>query len=137
MNLNKAYLVLGLIAVLLFFGAVALLWVNHSPAETNLIVPSLGGGFSSSEVQEVELKALSTGSYDKQTLTVKAGIPVKLTFSAEKNAGCGRQLVIPDFGVNLVVNAGEFKTVEFTPVKTGEYAYRCGMNMFRGVLRVV
>ncbi|MFH1443048.1 MAG: cupredoxin domain-containing protein [Candidatus Micrarchaeota archaeon] len=85
------------------------------------------------EVQIVEIRALGTGFYDKQEVRVKAGVPVRLRFSAELSSGCGRQLVMPDFGVNLISRSGETVEAEFTPQK-GQYPYRCGMNMFRGVL---
>ncbi|MFH0971413.1 MAG: cupredoxin domain-containing protein [Candidatus Micrarchaeota archaeon] len=97
---------------------------------------SLGSGEVSrapESVQVIEIKALSTGEYDKQVVRVKAGIPVKLKFSAEPAAGCGRQLVMPDFGISLVSRSGETVEAQFTPQK-GQYTYRCGMNMFRGVL---
>ncbi len=96
--------------------------------------PGTGGG--DAQPQEVYVKALSTGRYDKAEVQVKAGVPVRFHFSADANAGCGRQLVIPDFGVRLVSQGGEEQVATFTPTKPGRYAYRCGMNMFRGVMVV-
>ncbi len=86
--------------------------------------------------QQVYLRALSTGYYDKQKLTVQAGRPVEFHFSAEPNAGCGRYITLPDFGVQLISN-GDEKVATFTPTKPGNYPYRCSMNMFRGTLEVV
>lgn len=86
--------------------------------------------------QLVSVRALSTGFYDRQELTVQAGKPVEFHFSADLDSGCGRQLVIPDFGVQLISN-GDEKVAVFTPEKPGSYPYRCGMNMFRGVLKVL
>ena len=84
-------------------------------------------------VQVVSIKALDTGAYDKPIVHVKAGQPVKFEFSAQGDAGCGRQLIIPQFGVSLVSLTGETKTATFTPPK-GVYAFHCSMNMFRGTL---
>ncbi|MFH1200613.1 MAG: cupredoxin domain-containing protein [Candidatus Micrarchaeota archaeon] len=83
--------------------------------------------------QIVSIRALDTGAYDKQEVHVKAGIPVKFEFSADAGAGCGKLLVIPGFNVRLVSGGGETQSAQFTPQK-GVYAYRCGMNMFRGKL---
>ncbi|MFH1107053.1 MAG: cupredoxin domain-containing protein [Candidatus Micrarchaeota archaeon] len=83
--------------------------------------------------QVVEVKALSTGFYDKQEVRVKAGEPVLFRFSAEGNAGCGKLLEIPDYNVRLISRNGETAEATFVPQK-GWHAYRCGMNMFRGVL---
>ena len=93
------------------------------------------GGPNNGEQQIVLGRALGTGGYDKPEVRVKAGVPVKFQFSAEQNSGCGRQLVISEFGVNLVSRNGETAEATFTPQK-GVYAYRCGMNMFRGKLYV-
>jgi heme/copper-type cytochrome/quinol oxidase subunit 2 len=86
--------------------------------------------------QAVSVRALSTGYYDKQEVTVKAGVPVKFEFSADPGAGCGRALYIPDFDVQLRSLSGETVSATFTPTVPGDYPYRCGMNMFRGVLHV-
>ena len=94
----------------------------------------LSSGVSSVDAQKVSVRALNTGLYDKTEVTIKAGQPVEFTFSADKDSGCGRQLLIPKFGVNLVSQNGEPHTVTFTPKEPGVYEYHCGMNMFRGKL---
>ncbi len=80
-------------------------------------------------VQDVYL-TLSGGRYDKDQITVKKGIPVRLHFTAI-NAGCGSQLVL--YGLNVrVVSRNQEATVEFTPQQEGTYEYNCGMRMFKG-----
>ncbi len=96
------------------------------------VIPSGNG-----EVQEVYVKALSTGVYDKQQITVKKGIPVRFHFSAEQGAGCGKVLVIRKFNVQLLSRNGEESFAEFTPTETGSFEYSCSMRMFRGTLNVV
>src|SRR3989344_213191 len=81
------------------------------------------------ETQVIDIRALGTGVYDKPKVTVKAGVPVKVRFSADQNSGCGRQMAIPDYGISLISRNGETQEATFTPQK-GEHAYRCGMNMF-------
>ena len=81
------------------------------------------------QTQDVYL-TLSGGSYDKDQITVKKGVPVRLHFTAI-NAGCGSQLVIYGLGVS-VVSRNKEATVEFTPQQEGTYEYNCGMRMFRG-----
>lgn len=87
--------------------------------------------------QDVYVKALSSGVYDNPAVTVRLGSKVRFHFSAESGAGCGRQLVIPDFGIQLISKNGEEVIGEFTPTKTGTYPFRCGMNMFRGTIKVI
>ena len=137
-NFKNIAIVIVVFAIV-FTGIILLGKLMYSP------IPSitLNSGFDSDQlkvgqsivvngVQEVSLTALSSGFYDKDVIELTSGVPVKLTFTADRAAGCGRQFVIPDFGIDIVVPAGGSEVVEFTPTKPGEYVYRCGMNMFRG-----
>src|SRR3989344_7304183 len=72
---------------------------------------------SSGNAQKVSVRALNTGFYDKLEVRVKAGTPVEFSFSADPDSGCGRQLLIPEFGVEFVSKNGETKTATFTPQK--------------------
>lgn len=89
------------------------------------------------EVQEIYLKALPTGTYDKASITVKKGVPVRLYFTAEAGAGCGSSLLMEDFNVRLVSRNGQTQMAEFTPTKAGTFYYHCSMWMFKGQLVVV
>ena len=81
-------------------------------------------------VQDVYIKALSDGTYDKSELTVKKGVPVRLHFTADPNAGCGRQLVIYGMNVSAISRSGEEDVVDFTPQQAGTFEYSCGMRMW-------
>ncbi len=95
--------------------------------------PAAGSGQpSAAGVQDVYIKALGTGGYDNPQVTVKKGIPVRLHFSAQANAGCGRAFYLDGFNVKLISYSGEEQVAEFTPQQEGTFAYHCGMNMFRG-----
>ena len=87
-------------------------------------------------VQDVYVRALGTGTYDKEQVTVKKGIPVRFHFTAENGAGCGRVLVMPAFNVKLISSNGQEAVAEFTPTEAGTYEYSCTMRMFRGTLVV-
>lgn len=85
-------------------------------------------------VQEVDLQATIQG-YNYNEIQVKAGIPVKLLFTAQQNIGCGSVLLMRDFNVRLQSN-GETESAEFTPSTKGIFAFNCPMNMYRGRLIV-
>lgn len=87
-------------------------------------------------VQKVSLRATSAGTYSPAMIAVKKNIPVEISFTADPRSGCGQQLVMKDFGVNVIVNAGETEIISFTPKNTGSFEYACGMRMFRGQLIV-
>ena len=130
--MNK--IVLGLVAVLAIgigLAVASFASVGDAPQASSLAVAQVDGN-----VQEVYIRALDTGLYDKQEVVVKKGVQVRLHFSADVNSGCGKQFFVPDFGVRLLSVRGEEKTAVFTPARAGVFAYRCGMNMFRGKMVV-
>ncbi len=147
-NQKHLFIIVGLL-VLAFVGFMALdsgkrSGAGHPIDETIPVTTggsgSNGGGGSTGgsdsnggAAQTVTLHASAYG-YDQDTLTVKAGQPVNFRFSADPGAGCGRQVIIDNFGVNLVSRNGETVSATFTPKTAGEYSFHCGMNMFRGKL---
>lgn len=80
--------------------------------------------------QDIYLRALDTGVYDNMAITVKKGTPVRLHFTADPDAGCGRELVIYGLNVQAVSQNGEEDVVDFTPQDAGTYEYSCGMHMW-------
>ena len=124
-----------LAAALLIFGGMLMAWncAKEKPAQGG----STAGTALTGNVQEIYLKALGSGTYDKQTLTVRKGLPVRLHFSAEPTAGCGKALLIKKFGVQLVSKNGEEQVATFTPQETGTFEYSCSMRMFVGKMTVV
>ncbi len=87
--------------------------------------------------QDVYVKALADGTYDKSEIRVKAGVPVRLHFSTEPQVGCGQELVIRGLNVRLLGYPDRDSVIEFTPTQPGRYPYSCGMGMWSpGVLIV-
>lgn len=84
-------------------------------------------------IQEVTL-SLEDYNYSPNTLKVKSGIPVRiyLDFSV---VGCLRDFTVREFGVHEYLKTPS-DYVEFTPDKTGRFAFACSMNMGTGVLIV-
>ncbi len=81
--------------------------------------------------QDIYIRANSDGTYSTQAIAVRKGVPVRLHFTADPSAGCGRQLSIYGMGVKAFSRSGEESVVEFTPESAGEYEYNCGMRMWR------
>ncbi len=89
------------------------------------------GAGAAGAAQDIYIRALSNGAYDKQEITVKAGVPVRLHFTADPNAGCGRQLVIYGLNVKALSRNGEEDVVDFNPAQAGTFEYNCGMRMWQ------
>jgi plastocyanin domain-containing protein len=87
-----------------------------------------------SGVQEVDITV--KGGYSPDTVVVKQGVPVRLNFRREETSSCSEQVVFGDFGIARDLPAYTTTPVEFTPDKSGEFTFTCGMNMLRGKLIV-
>jgi plastocyanin domain-containing protein len=66
---------------------------------------------------------------------VQAGTPVRLKFYRDETADCSAPRV-QAFAIDVALPAFETTPVEFTPTTAGEFPFRCGMNMLKGVVVV-
>jgi hypothetical protein len=90
-------------------------------------------------VQEVAL-VVTPGGYSPLRFSVKAGVPVKLTFRQLGSVGCGNELIFPADPTNPVSlqleDANDQKTLEFTPTQPGTFDFYCSHQMYRGLVTV-
>lgn len=85
-------------------------------------------------VQEVKITV--KGGYSPDVIVVRRGVPVKLDFFRDETASCSDQVIFGDFGIARDLPPYKTTAIEFTPDKTGEFTFTCGMNMLRGKLIV-
>ena len=118
--------------MVLFGGIAAIGWVNwyFFLAERGAAAAVAGSGGT----QEVTVQV--KGGYSPATITVKKGVPVRLTFDRQETSGCSEEVVLGDFGIRKFLPAHQQTAVEFTPEKTGTYEFTCGMSMLRGKIVV-
>ena len=83
-----------------------------------------------------EIKVTVKGGYSPDVIVVKQGAPVRLNFYRDETSSCSEQVVFGDFGIAKDLPAFRTTPIEFTPDKTGEFTFACGMNMLRGKLIV-
>lgn len=75
--------------------------------------------------------------FQPSNLTLKAGVPARLTFTRTVENTCATQVQIPDFDIGKTdLPLNEPVTIEFTPAEAGSYTFSCGMNMMKGTLNV-
>jgi plastocyanin domain-containing protein len=80
-----------------------------------------------------------SGSGGGENITVEAGKEVVWTIEADRRLGCfGGFRANTDLGIQrTVLNAGNTKTVRFTPTKKGRYTLKCiSMGMTYAVVTV-
>ncbi len=83
-----------------------------------------------------EIKVTVKGGYSPDVIVVKTGVPVRLNFYRDETSSCSEKVVFGDFGIAKDLPAFTTTPIEFTPEKTGEFTFACGMNMIRGKLIV-
>jgi plastocyanin len=76
---------------------------------------------------------LSSGSYNPNTINLKAGVPTEITFG--QASGCTSVVQSADLGFSEDLSAGP-KTVKIAALKPGTYGFACGMNMVQGTIVV-
>jgi len=101
------------------------LWSHGEPAAAAATVDG---------VQEVHI--VVKGGYTPDTVVVRVGQPVRLQFYRDETADCSERVVFEDFGIDTALPAFQTTAVEFTPEEAGEFRFRCGMNMLKGLLVV-
>lgn len=95
---------------------------------------SVAASVTESGVQEI--KVTVKGGYSPDVIVVKENVPVRLDFYRDETASCSEQVIFGDFRIARDLPAFKTTPIEFTPDKTGEFTFTCGMNMMRGKLIV-
>jgi RND family efflux transporter MFP subunit len=94
-----------------------------------------GGPQADMTMQEVRV-AVNETSFEPQRLTLRAGVPARVTFTRTSDKTCATAVVFPSLNIRRELPLNEPVTIEFTPDKAGEIAFACGMNMLRGTVVV-
>ncbi len=89
---------------------------------------------SRDSVQEVDI--IVDGGYNPDTIEVKKGMEVKINFNRKDPSDCLEEVVLGDFGIRQKLALNKVTSIEFTPKKSGEFDFSCGMGMFHGKIIV-
>ncbi|WP_342430779.1 cupredoxin domain-containing protein [Neobacillus sp. FSL H8-0543] len=131
-----------LIALFLFLYSSDFVKVPGKDEATQPGTPAETSGASITELDitkdtdpKIKMTVTPTG-YSPNVIRVKKGAPVELEITNPGDNSCFSIFMMPDFGLNDVnLKAGTTK-LAFTPDKTGQYTFHCGMNMFKGTIIV-
>ena len=86
-----------------------------------------------SGVQTVSVDVTDKG-FTVSVPAVRAGVPVRMTFTRKTDATCATDLAIPEYGIKRELPLNTPVTVEFTPRR--DVTYQCGAGMLSGTLTV-
>lgn len=87
------------------------------------------------DVQEATI-TVSAAGYSPQNIELKAGVPAKIHFQIEEDAGCLRQVVSKELGINNTFEVKKDNYIVLQDVKPGTYQYICGMGLYGGTITV-
>lgn len=87
------------------------------------------------KVQTATIEITQNG-YQPSSLRLKRGVPARLSFVRRTEQTCATEVVFADYGIRRELPLNKTIIISFTPNKTGEFTFACGMNMVRGKLIV-
>lgn len=79
---------------------------------------------------------VENGTYSPPRIKVPAGIPVEIKFLRKDQSPCSETLLIPDLQISDTLPFNKLKTIELPALSSGEYAFHCQMQMYRGQITV-
>ena len=90
---------------------------------------------TSADLQTANVKVGDAG-FEPSMITLRKGVPARLTFTRVSDKTCATEVVFPDYGIKRALPLNQGVAIEFTPQKTGDVAFACGMGMLKGMLMV-
>ena len=79
---------------------------------------------------------VTAAGYEPGTLTLRAGMPARITFVRTTDKTCGTEVVFPSLNIRRPLPLNVPVVTEFTPRQSGEIGFVCGMDMLRGTVLV-
>jgi plastocyanin len=79
---------------------------------------------------------VSDQGFQPARVTVRSGTPTRITFVRTSDATCATEVAVPSLKIKRALPLNQAVTLEFTPEKTGDIEFVCGMNMLRGTIVV-
>jgi plastocyanin domain-containing protein len=86
-------------------------------------------------VQNVKIMVNEQG-YEPAKVVLRAGVPVRLTFVRTTDKTCGTEVVFTSLNIKKALPLNDPVVIGFTPAKSGDIAFACGMNMLHGTIVV-
>ncbi len=85
--------------------------------------------------KKVAVEVNATG-YKPDMVMAKAGEPITIVFTRITDEGCGQKLLIPSEGIEKELPLNKPVEITFTPKKSGNLGFSCGMKMMKGTIMV-
>jgi RND family efflux transporter MFP subunit len=98
--------------------------------------PASSSSGRGNETAQTARMVVTEQGYEPARLTLRAGTPARITFVRTTDKTCGTEVVFPSLNIKRALPLNEPVVIEFTPTKSGDVAFACGMNMLHGTIVV-
>ena len=79
---------------------------------------------------------VENGTYSPSRIKVPTGEPVEIKFIRKDQSPCSETLLIPELQISDTLPLNKLKTIQLPAMSSGEYAFHCQMQMYRGQITV-
>ena len=79
---------------------------------------------------------VENGTYSPSRIKVPSGEPVEIKFMRKDQSPCSETLLIPELQISDTLPLNKLKTIQLPAMSSGEYAFHCQMQMYRGQITV-
>jgi len=100
-----------------------------------LCLASLHAGCGGTKGAEIPVSVTENG-FEPSRIEVKHDQPVTLLVTRKTDQTCATEIVVPSRGITQSLPLNETVRVALGPLKTGEVAFACGMDMEKGTIAV-
>jgi RND family efflux transporter MFP subunit len=97
--------------------------------------PAPGRVSDTAHIQGAKVVVTERG-FEPAKIALRAGTPARLTFVRVTDKTCATEVVFPSLNITRALPVSEPVAIEFTPTKSGDIAFACGMNMLSGAVVV-
>jgi len=87
------------------------------------------------KVQEARVTVMDA-NFSPARIALRAGVPARITFVRTSDKTCATAVVFASLDIRRDLPLNQPVAIEFTPGKTGEITFACGMNMLHGTVVV-
>ena len=90
---------------------------------------------STPDVQTAKV-VIGDQSYEPEKLSLRAGVPARVTFTRTSDKTCGTEVVVPSLNIKRALPLNVPVVVELPPSNPGHIKFACGMGMLEGTVVV-
>jgi membrane fusion protein, heavy metal efflux system len=106
------------------------------PAPSSSPRAAVPGSTNTSDLGAEQVAEITVGEegFEPPSVTLRAGTPARLTFTRTTGKTCATAVVLPTLNIRRDLPLNRPVDIKFTPSKTGEIQFMCGMNMLSGAI---